>query len=89
MAATNDNTGPKAVQTLKDESLIADAAKGVATPGFISGGVAATEEALSGIGIDTTALIESIPDLSLTSGINIDSFFDLGGQINNPFGIAV
>lgn len=82
------NNGPN-VQDLKDETLTTNLAAGTPTPSpaAVTGdATAGIEPSVSDIGVTINSALPAFPDLSLTSGLNIDSFFDLGGAINSPFG---
>jgi len=78
------NIGSKAVQKLKDEVLIPNIEKASAT--VIDGAVAGVEGFVADIGVDISSALTQVTDFSLFKGVNVDSFFDLGGQANNPFG---
>lgn len=76
----DQNTGPSTTPN-QDEETIANSDTGLATTG--TGSTTGVEESATDFGIGATA--DPQIDLSLTSGINVDSVFSLAGT-DNPFG---
>jgi len=88
MALTDKNNGPH-VENLVDEGLTTAKDLSSQTPGNITtlanSGTTGLSESVTDFDFDFQGAIDSIPDISLTSGINTDDVFSLTGN-TNPFG---
>jgi len=78
------NNGPNGWYPPVNESLTTATDIASATPSI--GSNASVQESVTDFVSDPFAALPAIPDISLTSGINTDSLFSLGGAVNNPFG---
>ena len=80
------NNGPNGWYPPVNESLTPAADTSIPTPSVIGDATAGISESVTDFVSDPLAALPAIPDIGLTSGINVDSLFSLGGDISNPFG---
>jgi hypothetical protein len=79
MANTDLNVGSN-IQTQVDENLVPQQDTSSPSPAAAAGDFGVAESVTDiDLGVSTQSLVDSIPDVSLTSGVNIDNFFSLGG----------